>query len=113
MSLKSVFSLISSGSSSSILYTIIVILFSSLSFIFWLYNSALKEISQLETNIQIKEQNIIQLDSALTEQNKRIKELEVFKTKVNTDSVDRITIKDNTCESKLKGYLELFKELGK
>lgn len=101
------------GGISTALYGVIVSLFVSLMLIGWLYKNALSEIANLEASLQIERENTTTLKMAIDKQNSAIKALEVKATQVNTSAVDKITIKDSSCEAELRGYKDLFKELGK
>ncbi|MCI5968180.1 hypothetical protein [Helicobacter sp.] len=79
----------------------------------WLYQNALKEIAHLKVALQIATKNTQALQSALDEQNAALKAMQVQATQRDTSAVDKIIIKDSSCEAELKGYKQLFKELGK
>ena len=100
------------GGISTALYGVIVSLFVSLMLIGWLYKNALSEIANLEASLQIERENTTTLKMAIDKQNSAIKALEVKATQVNTSAIDRITIKDSSCEAELQGYKALFKALG-
>ena len=104
--------LFSGGGISTALYGVIVSLFVSLMLIGWLYKNALSEIANLEASLQIGRENTTTLKMAIDKQNSAIKALEVKATQVNTSAVDKITIKDSSCEAELQGYKALFKALG-
>lgn len=104
--------LFSGGGISTALYGVIVSLFVSLMLIGWLYKSALSEIANLEASLQIERENTTTLKMAIDKQNSAIKALEVKATQVNTSAIDKITIKDSSCEAELQGYKALFKALG-
>ena len=97
----------------SIFIGVIVSLFVSLIFALWLYKNALREISVLEVENQTMYANVKNLVGVLDEQNQAIMDLEVKETKRDLKSIEKITIKDKTCESLLQGYKEIFKELSK
>lgn len=101
------------GGISTALYGVIASLILALVLVGWLYKGALGEIANLEASLQIERENTTTLKVAMDKQNEAIKALEVKATQVNTSAVDKIIIKDSSCESKLQGYKELFKELGK
>ena len=105
--------LFSGGGISTALYGVIASLILALVLVGWLYKGALGEIANLEASLQIERENTTTLKVAMDKQNEAIKALEVKATQVNTSAVDRIIIKDSSCEAKLQGYKELFKELGK
>ena len=100
------------GGISTALYGVIVSLFVSLMLIGWLYKNALSEIANLEASLQIERENTTTLKMAINKQNEAIKALEVKATKVDTSTVDKIVIKDSSCEAELQGYKALFKALG-
>ena len=106
------FKLFSGGGISTALYGVIVSLFVSLMLIGWLYKNALSEIANLEASLQIERENTTTLKMAIDKQNSAIKALEVKATQVNTSAIDKITIKDSSCEAELQGYKALFKALG-
>ena len=101
------------GGISTALYGVILSLFLALLLVGWLYKGALSEIAELEASLQIEKGNTALLQESLQKQNEAFKALEVKATKVNTSAVDKIIIKDSSCEAKLQGYKELFMELGK
>ena len=107
------FKLFSGGGISTALYGVILSLFLALLLVGWLYKGALSEIAELEASLQIEKGNTALLQESLQKQNEAFKALEVKATKVNTSAVDKIIIKDSSCEAKLQGYKELFMELGK
>lgn len=100
------------GGISTALYGVIASLFVSLMLIGWLYKNALSEIANLEASLQIERENTTTLKMAIDKQNSAIKALEVKATQVNTSAVDKIVIKDSSCEAELQGYKDLFKALG-
>lgn len=110
--MTNLFKLFSGGGISTALYGVIVSLFVSLMLIGWLYKNALSEIANLEASLQIERENTTTLKMAIDKQNSAIKALEVKATQVNTSAIDRIVIKDSSCEAELQGYKALFKALG-
>ena len=100
------------GGISTALYGVIVSLFVSLMLIGWLYKSALSEIANLEASLQIEKGNTALLQESLQKQNEAFKALEVKATQRDTSAVDKIIIKDSSCEAELQGYKALFKALG-
>ena len=110
--MTNLFKLFSGGGISTALYGVIVSLFVSLMLIGWLYKNALSEIANLEASLQIERENTTTLKMAINKQNEAIKALEVKATQVNTSAIDKITIKDSSCEAELQGYKALFKALG-
>ncbi len=79
-----------------------------------LKNAELKEqlgIAQLEIAVKTDNQN--KLLESLEKQNNAINALRVQQTQANTQGIEKILIKDSSCEAELKAYKELFKELGK
>ena len=101
------------GGISTALYGVIASLILALVLVGWLYKGALSEIASLEASLQIAQGNTAILQESLQKQNEAFKALEVKATQRDTSAVDKIIIKDSSCESKLQGYKELFKELGK
>lgn len=92
---------------------IILSLFLALFGVGWLYKGALEEIANLDAALQIAQGNTAILQESLQKQNEAIVALKVQKTQKDTSAVDRIIIKDSSCKAELKGYKDLFKELGK
>lgn len=39
--------------------------------------------------------------------------MQVQKTSIDTTSIKEIVLKDSSCEAQLRGYKQIFKELGK
>lgn len=77
-------------------------------------NAKLKEqlgIAQLEIAVKTDNQN--KLLESLEKQNDAFKALKVSQTQANTQGIEKITLKDSTCQAELKAYKELFKELSK
>lgn len=103
----------SGGGISTTLYGVIASLFFALVFVGWLYKGALEEIANLDAALQIAQGNTAILQESLQKQNEAIVALKVQKTQKNTSAVDKIVIQDSSCEAELKGYKDLFKELGK
>lgn len=103
----------SEGGISTALYGVIVSLFFALVFVGWLYKGALEEIANLEVNLQIAQGNTAILQESLQKQNQALESLRVQKTQKDTSAVDKIVIQDSSCEAELRGYKDLFKELGR
>ena len=101
------------GGISTALYGVIASLILALVLVGWLYKGALSEIASLEASLQIAQGNTAILQESLQKQNEAFKALEVKATQRDTSAVDKIIIKDSSCEAELKGYKQLFKELGK
>lgn len=99
--------------SSNALYGVVGSLFVGLCVLGWLYKGALDEIANLNANLQIEQSNTHLLKQAIAKQNQALKQLEVKATQKDTTTIDRIVVKDSSCEAQLQGYKELFKELGK
>lgn len=57
--------------------------------------------------------NIESLNLALDKQNQALKNLSVQKSKVDTAPIKQIYLRDSSCEEELRGYKEIFRELGK
>lgn len=100
------------GGISTALYGVIASLFVALMLVGYLYKSALSDIANLEASLQIERDNTTTLKMAIDKQNEAIKALRVKATQVNTSAVDKIVIKDSSCEAELQGYKALFKALG-
>ena len=100
------------GGISTALYGVIASLFVALMLVGYLYKSALSDIANLEASLQIERENTTTLKMAIDKQNSAIKALRVKATQVNTSAVDKIVIKDSSCEAELQGYKALFKALG-
>lgn len=103
----------SGGGISTTLYGVIASLFFALVFVGWLYKGALEEIANLDAALQIAQGNTAILQESLQKQNEAIVALKVQKTQKDTSAVDKIAIQDSSCEAELKGYKDLFKELGR
>lgn len=101
------------GGISTALYGVVASLFVALMLVGYLYKGALGEIANLEASLQIERESTTALKVAIDKQNNAIKALEVKATKVNTSAVDKIVVKDSSCEAELQGYKALFKALGK
>lgn len=94
----------------STFFGVIVALF----FLFlFLYKSALQENALLKANLELEKANTQNLKLSLEKQNQALKQLQVKATQKDTTKIDRIVVKDSSCEAQLQGYKELFKELGK
>ena len=81
----------------------------------YLYASSLEENARLKNIIELERENNKILSNAINTQNKKIKELEVVQSKEpeTIKEVEKIVLKDSSCESLIKGYKDIFKELGK
>lgn len=101
------------GGISTALYGVIASLFFALFFVGWLYKGALEEIANLDATLQIAQGNTAILQESLQKQNQAIKALEVKATQRDTSAVDKIVIQDSSCEAELRGYKDLFRELGR
>lgn len=94
----------------SAFFGVIVALF----FLFlFLYKGALQENALLKANLELEKANTQNLKLSLEKQNQALKQLQVKATQKDTTKIDRIVVKDSSCEAVLQGYKELFKELGK
>ena len=99
----------------SILGGVCLVLVVSLGFIFWLYVGAKEEIAGLKKDLQISKANVVALQEAIDKQNLAIKALEVKASKPpkEIEIIKEIKLKDSSCESELRGYKKLFKEMGR
>ena len=107
------FTLLSKLDIKAILAMLCAILALGLCFFVWQNSSLkqdlfLKDLALQQANLNLKELNL-----AIEKQNEAFKNLQVQKSKVNTTAIKEITIKDSSCEAELRGYKELFKELGR
>lgn len=90
-----------------------VVLSLALSLLFW-KNSSLKEDLLLkDMELQQAILNTQELKLSLDKQNQAFKALQVKKTFVDAKSIKEIVLKDSSCEAELRGYKQIFKELGK
>ncbi|WP_300692443.1 MULTISPECIES: hypothetical protein [Helicobacter] len=85
----------------------------ALCFFVWQNSSLKQDLLLKDLELQQTTLNLKELNLALEKQNKAFKNLQVQKSEVNTTAIKEIAIKDSSCEAKLKGYKDLFKELGK
>ena len=83
--------------------------------LWFLYSSAVRENAELNSKLQLEITNKETLKEALNKQNEQIKALQVTKSSEpeTIKEVEKIVLKDKSCESELQGYKNIFKELGK
>lgn len=85
----------------------------ALCFFLW-QNSNLKQALLLkDLELQQTTLNLKEISLALEKQNQALESLRVQKTQKDTSAVDKIVIQDSSCEAELRGYKDLFKELGR
>lgn len=106
-------SLVSGSGISTALYGVIVSLFVALMFVGYLYQGALENLAQFKEKLQIEQANTQTLKQAITRQNNALKALEVKAVHKDTSAIEKIVIKDESCEAQLRAYKEIFKELGR
>lgn len=99
--------------SSNALYGVVGSLFVGLCIVAWLYKGALQENALLKANLELEKANTQNLKLSLEKQNQALKQLQVKATQKDTTKIDRIVVKDSSCQAQLEGYKQLFKELGK
>lgn len=85
----------------------------ALCFFLWQNSSLKQDLLLKDLELQQTTLNLDTLNLALQKQNKALESLKVQKTQKDTSAVDRITLKDSSCEAELRGYKDLFKELGR
>lgn len=68
----------------------------------------MKDLELQQTTLNLKE-----ISLTLEKQNQALESLRVQKTQKDTSAVDKIVIQDSSCEAELRGYKDLFKELGR
>lgn len=81
--------------------------------LFWQNASLKQDLLLKDMQLQEANLNIESLNLALDKQNQALKELRVQKTKVDNKALREIVLKDSSCEAELRGYKQIFKELGK
>ena len=76
---------------------------------------AKEEIAGLKKDLELSKANVVALQEAITKQNKALAELEVKASKPpkEIEVIKEIKLKDSSCESELRGYKKLFKEMGR
>lgn len=81
----------------------------------YLYTNALGEIAELKKDLQLSKANVVALQESITKQNLAIKALEIKASKPpkEIEIIKEIKLKDSSCESELRGYKKLFKEMGR
>ncbi|PZT48482.1 hypothetical protein B6S12_03910 [Helicobacter valdiviensis] len=84
-------------------------------FLGFLYKTELKENENLELRLSLENANTKTLSKALEEQNKAFKALEVKQSlePLSVERVQKVFLKDTSCQSELEAYKSLFLELGK
>ncbi len=107
-------SLIGGGSHSFFGGAVLVLLLGIL-ILSYFYAKALKENSRLEMEITILEGNTKALEQSLQKQNEALKALSVEASKPPKEIqlIKKINPKDSSCEAELRGYKQLFKEMGR
>lgn len=70
-------------------------------------------IDKLKHNLTLCQLSETNLKDSINEQNKEIEKMRVKIKATPKRDLQHITIKDNTCESELKAYKDLFKEFNK
>lgn len=84
-----------------------------LCFFLWQNSNLKQDLLLKDLELQQANLNLDTLNLALQKQNKTLESLRVQKTQKDTSAVDKIVIQDSSCEAELRGYKDLFKELGK
>ncbi len=85
----------------------------ALCFFIWQNSSLKEELFLKELELQQSNLNLKELNLALEKQNEFFKKMQVQKTSIDTTSIKEIVLKDSSCEAQLRGYKQIFKELGK
>lgn len=85
----------------------------ALCFFLWQNSNLKQDLLLKDLELQQTTLNLKEISLALQKQNEAIVALKVQKTQKDTSAVDKIVIQDSSCEAELKGYKDLFKELGK
>lgn len=85
----------------------------ALCFFLWQNSNLKQDLLLKDLELQQTTLNLKEISLALEKQNQAIESLRVQKTQKDTSAVDKIVIQDSSCEAELKGYKDLFKELGK
>ncbi|WP_297578666.1 hypothetical protein [uncultured Helicobacter sp.] len=96
-----------------ILAMLCAILALGLCFFIWQNSSLKQDLLLKDLELQQANLNLKELNLALEKQNQALESLRVQKTQKDTSAVDKIVIQDSSCEAELRGYKDLFKELGK
>lgn len=96
-----------------ILALLCVVLSCILCFFLWRNSSLKEDLFLKDLELQQANLNLQELSLALEKQNQALKELRVQKTKVDNKALREIVLKDSSCEAQLRGYKQIFKELGK
>ena len=104
-------SLVGGGSHSFFGGAVLVLLLGIL-ILSYFYAKALKENSRLEMEITILEGNTKALEQSLQKQNEALKALSVEASKPPKE-IKKINPKGSSCEAELRGYKQLFKEMGR
>lgn len=96
-----------------ILALLCVVLSCILCFFLWRNSSLKEDLFLKDLELQQAKLNLKELSLALEKQNQALKELRVQKTKIDNKALREIVLKDSSCEAELRGYKQIFKELGK
>lgn len=80
--------------------------------LYQMYEVKSAEVEKLELEKAILQENEKNLLLNIERQNQAIKELSIKESLVDTSKIVEIFVKDDTCESKLQAYQNLFKILG-
>lgn len=85
----------------------------ALCFFVWQNSNLKQDLFLTDLELQQTTLNLKEISLAIKKQNQALESLRVQKTQKDTSAVDRIMLKDSSCEAELRGYKDLFKELGK
>ncbi|WP_300827104.1 hypothetical protein [Helicobacter sp. UBA3407] len=108
-----IFSILSKLDIKTILAMLCVSLALGFCFFVWQNASLKQDLLLKDLELQQANLNVKELSLAIEKQNQAFKNLQVQKSKVNTAAIKEITIKDSSCKAELRGYKQIFKELGK
>ena len=84
-----------------------------LCFFIWRNSSLKEDLFLKELELQQTILNVQKLNLALEKQNEAFKKMQVQKTLIDTTAIKEIVLKDSSCETELRGYKQIFKELVK
>lgn len=107
------FTLLSKLDIKAILAMLCAILALGLCFFIWQNSNLKQDLLLKDLELQQTTLNLKELNLAIEKQNQALESLRVQKTQKDTSAVDKIVIQDSSCEAELRGYKDLFKELGK
>ncbi len=108
-----IFSILSKLDTKAILAMLCVSLALGFCFFVWQNASLKQDLLLKDLELQQANLNVKELSLAIEKQNEAFKNLQVQKTQISTKSIREIIIKDSSCEAELRGYKQIFKELGK